>query len=263
MARRARRSALGFNWLGLAVTVFVLAVWQLVVTSHLVSYSSLPGPVQIVSGLSYIAGNGMWSDLLHTLRCVLIAWAIAVGVGGLIGLAIALSRAVAFWTTTSIDLFRSLPVVALIPIAILIWGTGTKTEIILGAYAGLWPMVINTSGGARSVTPTMLDVAVTFRLSRARTLRNIIMPATGGAMLVGARLALATTLVVCVVSEMVGLQSGIGYALVLEQGADQPERMWAYVLIIGILGIIVNAGLVRAFRVGFPGISAVSQRSAR
>jgi ABC-type nitrate/sulfonate/bicarbonate transport system permease component len=263
MAGRIRRWGIGFNWLGLAVIVVVLLVWQLVVASHLVSYSSLPGPIQIVSGLSYIASNGMWSQLLHTVRCVAISWGIAVAVGGIIGLALALSRGVAFWATATIDLFRSLPVVALIPIAILIWGTGTKTEIILGAYAGLWPMVVNTSGGVSSVTPTMLDVALTFRLSKMRTLRKVIMPATGGAMLVGARLALATTLVVCVVSEMVGLQSGIGYALVLEQGAGQPERMWAYVLIIGTLGIIVNAGLVRAVRIGFPGISAVSQRSAR
>jgi sulfonate transport system permease protein len=263
MATRVKHSAHNFNWLGLGVILAVLVVWQLVITSHLINYSTLPGPVQIASGLGYIAGNGMWSNLLHTLHCVAIAWGIAVVVGGTVGLLLALNRGVSLWASATVDLFRSLPVVALIPIAILIWGTGTQTEVLLGAYAGLWPMIVNTSGGVRSVTPIMLDVADTFQLSRAGTLRKIVMPATGGAMLVGARLALATALVVCVVSEMFGLQSGVGYALMLEQSAEQPDRMWAYVLLIGCLGILVNAGLVRAVRAGFPGVSAVAERSAR
>jgi sulfonate transport system permease protein len=66
-----------------------------------------------------------------------------------------------------------------------------------------------------------------------------------------------------VVAEMLGLQSGIGNALVLESGADQPTRMWAYVVMIGILGILANAGLMRLVRVLFPGISAISVRSSR
>jgi ABC-type nitrate/sulfonate/bicarbonate transport system permease component len=150
-------------------------------------------------------------------------------------------------------------VIALIPIAILIWGTGSKTEIILGAYAGLWPMLINTAGGARSVPTALTDVAASLRLSRAATVCKIILPATAAAILVGARLALSTTLVVCVVAEMLGLQSGIGNQLILEQ--FEPPRMWAYVIVIGALGILLNFVLVRLVRALFPGVSAASERS--
>lgn len=79
-------------------------------------------------------------------------------------------------------------------------------------------------------------------------------------MLVGARLALATSLVICVVAEMLGLQSGVGNQLVLEQGAGQAGRTWAYILVIGVLGLIANAGLTKAVRMIFPGVSAVSER---
>jgi ABC-type nitrate/sulfonate/bicarbonate transport system permease component len=260
-----RRGLAGFNWLGLGCVVGVLTVWQLVVSTHLINYSSLPGPIQIWSGLRYLAGSGggLWSALGHTVHCVLLAWAIGVAIGGAAGLLLALNPTVASWGTATVDLFRSLPVVALIPVAILIWGTASKSEVILGAYAALWPMLINTAGGVRGVTPRLRDVARILGLSRWQTLRKIVLPSTAGAMLVGARLALATSLVICVVAEMLGLQSGVGNQLVLEQGAGQGARTWAYILVIGVLGLIANAGLTKAVRVAFPGVSAVSDRSAQ
>jgi sulfonate transport system permease protein len=265
MAASPKGAIARFNWLGLACIIAVLGVWQLLVSTHIVNYSSLPGPIQIWSGFRSLAGSGggLWSALGHTVRCVLEAWVIGVAVGGVVGLLIALNSTVAGWGSASVDLFRSLPVVALIPIAILIWGTGSKTEVILGAYAALWPMLINTAGGVRGVSPRLRDVARTLGLSRWQTLRKIVLPSTGGAMLVGARLALATSLVICVVAEMLGLQSGVGNQLVLEQGAGQAGRTWAYILVVGVLGLIANAGLTKAVRMLFPGVSAVSDRTAQ
>jgi sulfonate transport system permease protein len=263
MATRLRHGAGSVNWLGLATIVALLVLWQLLVTTKIINYSPLPGPIEIWSGFKYLAapGGGLWSDIGHTMYCVALAWAIAVVVGGVVGLAIALNATVASWAGSTVDLLRSLPVIALIPVAILIWGIGSKTEIILGAYAGMWPMLMNTAGGARSVPPRLHDVARTLRLSRRATLQKIVMPATGAAMLVGARLALATTLVLCVVAEMLGLETGVGHAVVLEQSGDEPARMWAFVLVIGALGILVNFMLVRVVRLLFPGVAAASERS--
>ena len=87
---------------------------------------------------------------------------------------------------------------------------------------------------------------------------KIVLPATGISMLVGARLALAIALVVCVVAEMLGLPNGIGYSIVLEESAGQPERLWAYIVTIGILGILTNTGLVLAMRLAFPGVSRLA-----
>jgi ABC-type nitrate/sulfonate/bicarbonate transport system permease component len=262
MAKRSRRLLARFNWLGCAVTVALLVIWQLLVTTKIIDYAPLPGPIGVANGLAYLAGNGMWSELAHTLRCVAIAWGIAIGIGGFAGLLLGLNATVASWTNATVDVFRSMPIVAFIPIAILIWGTGSQAEVILGAYAGVWPMLLNTSGGARGVPAQLRDVAKTLRLSRVETLRKIVVPSTGAAMLVGARLSLATALVVCVVSEMLGLQSGVGNALVLEQSADQPERVLAYVLVIGTLGILVNVGVVWLFRLLFPGVAANSEQRA-
>lgn len=248
------------NWPGLVVIVALVGVWQLVVGLHVIDYSSLPAPSDIWHGFRYLAGadGRLWEAVGHTIKTVLVAWAIGAGIGAACGLLMALNGAVAGWSTATVDLLRSMPVVAFIPIAILLWGTGSNTEVILGAYAAVWPMLINTMGGVRGVTPRLRDVARIMNLSRPAELVKMVLPATGGAMLVGARLSLATTLIICVVSEMLGLQSGIGNQLVLEQGAMQPERMWVYVLVIGLLGIIVNAGLIALFRLLFPGVAKVA-----
>jgi ABC-type nitrate/sulfonate/bicarbonate transport system permease component len=263
MASWLRRRAAGFNWLGAATIIGILALWQILVSTKIIDYSALPGPIQIWSGFRYLAGSegGLWAALGHTMKCVVIAWAIAVAIGTIVGIAVALNGTVASWAGSTIDLFRSLPVIALIPIAILIWGTGSKTEILLGAYAGMWVMLMNTFGGARSIPPALGDVARSLRLSRAATVRKIILPSTGAAMLVGARLALATTLVICVVSEMLGLQSGIGNQLGLEMDGGQAGRGWAYVVLVGVLGILLNFVLVRMVRLLFPGVAAASERS--
>jgi sulfonate transport system permease protein len=253
-----------FNWLGLSVVVALVLLWQLLVSTNILNVQGIPGPHGIWLGLRYLASSGaLWPALGHTVRCVSIAWVIAVVAGGLLGLLLALNSTVSSWSSASVDVFRSLPVVAFVPIAILVWGDGSKSEVILGAYAGLWPMVINTAGGVRGVPVRLREVAHTLRLSRRATLVKIIVPSTGAAMIVGARLALASSFVLCVVSEMTGLQSGIGNQLVLEQGADQPERMWAYIFVIGLLGLIANTGLVNAMRAAFPGITAVTSRSVR
>lgn len=265
MGAVVKRIAAAVNWPGLGVIVALVVIWQLTVTAHVISYSSLPGPAGIWRGFRYLTGpaGGLPSALYHTVCVVLLAWVIGASAGGIAGLLLALNATVASWTIATVDLLRSLPIVALIPIAILIWGTGSETEVILGAYAALWPMLVNTAAGIRGVTPRLRDVALTFRLTRRATLTKIVLPATSGAMLVGARLALAGTLVICVVSEMLGLQSGVGNQLVLEQSAMEPARMWVYVLLIGTLGVIVNAGLVRVFRILLPGVAEISDRSTR
>lgn len=263
MVARCRRRFAGFNLLGLATIVGILVVWQLLVSTGVIDYAPLPGPLGIWSGLRYLAGStgGLWGAVGHTVKCVLIGWAVAVAAGSLAGILVALNATVASWVGSTVDLFRSLPVIALIPIAILIWGTGSETEVILGAYAGFWPMLMNTAGGARNIPPARLEVARTLGLGALAVVRKIVVPSTAAAMLVGARLALATTLVVCVVAEMLGLQSGVGNQLVLEQSANQPQRVWAYILVIGTLGIIANFGLVKLVRIFCPGVAAASEKS--
>jgi ABC-type nitrate/sulfonate/bicarbonate transport system permease component len=164
-----------------------------------------------------------------------------------------------------VDFLRSLPSIALIPVAVLIFGFSLQMEVMVIVYASIWTVIINTIGGIRQVPRELRDVARTFGVSRVKEAWTIILPAAlptviVGARLaiilpaalptviVGARLAMAVSLILAVISEMIGNPNGLGYAVVFEQQAIRPEAMFAYVVTIGLLGIILNAILVAATR---------------
>jgi sulfonate transport system permease protein len=252
------------NLPGLGVIAVLLAAWQLIVSAKVIDFASLPGPAGIVAGLGQLLReDGLWGPLGHTVLTAAIAWALAVSAGTVAGLLIGLNPRVASWGYATIDILRSLPVIAFVPIAILIWGPAGKAEVLVAAYAAIWPMLVNTSQGVRGVTPAMRDVARTLRLSRSATIRKIVIPAATAPMLVGARIALGICVVVTVVTEMIGPPLGLGYGLISAQSAQQPEQMWALVLVVGITGAALNAALTWLTRLAFPGVATAAARSAR
>jgi ABC-type nitrate/sulfonate/bicarbonate transport system permease component len=127
---------------------------------------------------------------------------------------------------------------------------------VLIVYVGAWTVLVNTIDGVRSVRPELLDVATIMRMSRLMTVRKLILPAAMASIVVGLRLALSLALVLAVVAEMIGNPSGLGNALVSAQQALQPEQMFAYVVIIGVLGVSLNAALRYASVRAFPALAA-------
>ncbi|HZO37242.1 MAG TPA: ABC transporter permease [Solirubrobacteraceae bacterium] len=242
------------NLPGIAVVVILIALWQLVVDTKVIDFNYVSPPSQIADRIVDLARDGELSDnLWHTVSVALQAWVIAVGLGVIVGLLLAYSAAARTFTMASVDALRTVPVVALVPVALLVWGPSAKSEIVVAAYAALWPIVINTMGGLRSVNPRLHDVARTLRLSRVATARKIALPAAAPEILVGARLALGTSLVVTIVAEMVGNPAGLGYALIEQQQALNPAAMWAYVIVIGIVGVALNYAIVGIGRLLVPG----------
>jgi len=101
-----------------------------------------------------------------------------------------------------------------------------------------------------------------FGSRRARSCERSWLPAALPGVLVGARLSMTLALVLAIVAEMVGNPAGLGYAVVREQQAMRPELVFAYVVVIGALGVILNAALTGAVAVLFPAASVGCARRA-
>ncbi|WP_103383483.1 ABC transporter permease [Pseudonocardia dioxanivorans] len=240
-----------FNPTGLAVAVAVLAVWQLLVSTRVLAINYLPSPIQIAGAFGELEGVG--GALAHTLMVALVAFVIALVAGLVVGLALGLLEPVRVFGLASLDVLRTLPVVALMPVALLIWGPSEQTEIIVASYSAAWPVVVNVAGGVRTIHPQLREVARTLRLSRRDELLKVIVPAVVPSLLVGARLALTSALVIAIVAEMLVNPNGLGWSLVQAQSALQPAQMWAYVIIIGIIGLLANALMVAIVNRFVPG----------
>jgi ABC-type nitrate/sulfonate/bicarbonate transport system permease component len=175
---------------------------------------------------------------------ILIGWTAAAAIGIGLGLALGLSPLLRRWSLASFEVLRPLPAIAFLPLALLLFNFSLTTELVLMIYASVWPVFINTMGGVMGVTSRLYDVSRTLRLSRMQTLVKVIVPAAAPAIVTGCRLSMGLTLVMAIVAEMIANPHGLGYAVISELQAMQPQRMFAYVIFIGLLSIALNAGLL-------------------
>lgn len=186
------------------------------------------------------------SDLLPSLRNLALGYGIALvlGVTGglLLGLAGRAERALA----PLLELFRALPAVALLPLALLLFGVGSRMAIAVIAFGSLWPILLNTIDGVRSVEPVLLDVARSFRLSRRHHLATVVLRSASPQIFAGARAALSIAVVLVVVSELVGSSEGVGNFVLTAQRTFAITDMWTGMVVLGLVGYLLNVG----FRMG-------------
>jgi ABC-type nitrate/sulfonate/bicarbonate transport system permease component len=241
----------GFR-LNLPGTLTILAVvglWEAAVRSGAVAFDYLPAPSAVfVAWVQLLLSGEMLVQTTHTLRAVLIGWVIASAIGIGLGLVLGFSALARRYLLASLEVLRPLPAVAFLPLALLLFNFSLTTELVLIIYASIWPVLINTMGGVMSVGARLYDVGRTLRLSRVRTLIKVVMPAAAPAIVVGCRLSLGLTLVMAIIAEMLANPHGLGYAVVSELQAMQPQRMFAYVFFIGLLAIALNGALIALSR---------------
>jgi NitT/TauT family transport system permease protein len=200
-----------------------------------------------------VRSGDLAADLLHTAAITVLASMIALALGGVLGLGIGLLPRLRRNAMASVDVLRTVPAVALMPVALLTFGPSPGTELMLAVWAAQWPVLIGTVAGTRNVPDRLYDVAAMLRLSRAATIRKIVVPAVVPSWLAGARLATVIALHVTITAEMVMAPAGLGGALVQATQALDVERMWAYAVVCGVLGASANAVLRRLVAAALPG----------
>lgn len=228
--------------------------WQLAIWAGVLDFRYLPGPLDILMSLGTEIGDGSLAvAAAHTLGAATAASALALLLGTAFGIVLGTHPRARGYVEASVDVLRTVPAIMLVPAAVLTLGPSVDTEILLAGYAALWPMVLNTAGAVTSVHPHQVDVARTLRLGTFATIRKVILPAAAPVWLVGARLSAVLALLVTIVVEMVITPKGLGGAMVQALNALDPARMWAYALVCGLIGTLVNLGLRASYRAMLPG----------
>jgi hypothetical protein len=135
--------------------------------------------------------------------------------------------------------------VALIPLAMLVFGFGVRKELSVVAFATFWPMLILTQAAARQVEPRLLEVSAALGLSAWQRTKWIVLPAMIPRLFVALRLGVAVALVVAVTVEIAANPHGMGYAMMIAQQSMEPARMLAWLFWIGVVGMLINAAALR------------------
>ncbi len=165
------------------------------------------------------------------------------------GILLGLSRRASTMGSLSIEVLRPVPSVALIPLAMLVFGFGYRMEISVVAFATFWPLLILTQAAVMQVDPRLLEVARALDLSPWARTTKIVIPAMLPRLFVALRLGVAIALVVAVTVEIAANPSGMGYALMIAQQSLAPALMLAWLFWIGLVGYAINAATLRLQRV--------------
>ncbi len=189
-----------------------------------------------------VSDGSLWEATVFTLSSAALGLAIGAGLGLLLGIVLGLAPRLARMSFLSVEVLRPVPSVALIPLAMLVFGFGLRMEISVVAFATVWPMLVLSQAAARQVPLQLLEVAAGLELSRAARVTKIVLPSMVPRLFVALRLSMAVALVVAVTVEIAANPNGMGYAIMIAQQSLDPALMLAWLFWIGVVGAAINAG---------------------
>ena len=236
-------------WRGLVVPAALVVAAEGAMRIYGSTSMSLAAPSDVLAALVRALLDG--SILVATLNTLAAAGA-GLALGGVIGLALGILFGLVppldRLMEVTVEAIRPIPSVAVLPIALLVFGFGYRMEIAIVAFSCLWPIMIMTRSAMASIEPRLLEVSRALRLSAWDRVRKIVLPAALPRIIVAFRLAAAIALVVAVTVEIAVNPLGLGYGILVAQQGLQPDLMLAYLLWIGIVGYGLNTLLSVAQR---------------
>ena len=226
---------------GLAGLAGLVAVLEVLPHTGAVSPAYLPPASEVGRTLWQLIGeNAFWTALGDTLTGWGLGLAIAVVAGVAVGVVIGSVPVLRAVTASTIEFLRPIPSVALIPVAVLLYGTDLRSTLLLVVYASFWQVLVQVLAGTQDVDPVADDTARSYRLGRWGRVRYVLWPTALPYVMTGVRLASAVALVLAVTAELVIGSPGLGHEIAVAQTSGAVPRVYALVLVTGLLGVAIN-----------------------
>lgn len=244
LARGKSRSIL----LGIAGIVGLGIILEIVSRLGIVSEVYLPHFSSVIAQMVLIFGD---TGFLYDLWVTLLTWFIGLTLSAIVaipvGILLGLSPVTYRGARAPIELVRTMPAVALIPLVMLALGQTLQMQIVIAMYAAVWPILFNTMYGVRGVDPKAIDMGRVFGLSRFGVIGRIVIPAAGPFVATGIRISSSIVLIVIItIGILAGGSDGLG-AYIAEQRAiglaSAIVKMYAAILVTGLLGLAINSTL--------------------
>jgi ABC-type nitrate/sulfonate/bicarbonate transport system permease component len=234
---------------GLVFLALTLAALEWLTQAGLINRALFPPPSVIATTLwALLTGGAVLKPLGATLALFAAGYGIAVAGGILLGLAMGTSPAVNRLLDPLIEGIRPMPKAALVPVLMLFLGFGAAMQITAVALASFFPVLINTVQGVRGTDPVLTATGRTFGLGRTAITFKIILPAAMPFIFTGMRVAVGLALLMTILTEMLAGSGGLGYLVLENQRAFRVRDMYAWLVILAVIGLIINTAMARAER---------------
>ena len=222
--------------------VFILVVLQIALSNVDPIFSAPPTAVvrvapEVVTEPDYLPA------VLGTIRLFVLGYTIAALLGIALGLALARFRTLDTAVTPYLNAIYASPLPALVPIITAILGFQLSAKLLLVVLLAIFPILINAQQGAKSVDPTMLEVARSFRVTEARIWRDVVVPASLPYLIVGLRLGAARGMIGTAVAELYTSPEGLGYLIQKYGFRFDMDAMLVIVLTFTLISVLISLAI--------------------
>jgi len=228
---------------------------------HLKSDALAPPSAVIVALFKAIGDGTLLGATIDTLAAAFGGLAAGGGAGLLAGIVLGMARPIDRLLEVTLECLRPIPPIALLPIALIVLGFGYRMEICVVAFACFWPLMILSRTAVRSIEPRLIEVSRVLELTYQAKIFKVVLPASLSTIFLAFRLAAGVALIVSVTVEITINPIGLGAGIMTAQQALRPDLMLAYLVWIGIVGYVLNDGLLAAQRLFFGPYSTEGRRS--
>jgi NitT/TauT family transport system permease protein len=223
--------------------LILLALWQ--ATFMLADADAIASPASTFAYLaSQLKTPEFWGHIWATGEAFLIALAIAVAGGLLLGLVTGLSATASETAEPLLLAANSIPKIALYPVVLLLFGIGLPAKVAFGAIHGIVPVAIFTMNACRACPPVLLKTAAVLRLTPAERIRAILLPSALPDVATGVRLGFSLTLIGTILGEMFGSQSGLGYLLMTSIGLQNTQAIMSVTVLLIAFAASISTALL-------------------
>ena len=230
-----------YSLIGLLLLVMA---WQLgaILMAERMPLAHLLAPLPTFQSLfDLLINNQLTAHIFASLKRVAIGllWALALGVP--IGLLVGQSAVAEKLTGTSFQFLRMISPLSWMPVVVMMFGIGDAPIYFLLAFAAVWPILLNTATGVKSISPQWLQLGHSLAATRSEMLFKIMLPAVLGHILTGLRLAIGVVWIVLVPCEMLGVNEGLGYFILDTRDRLAYSELMAAIVLIGALGWLLDS----------------------
>lgn len=222
----------------------IAALWQIGVTLSPQFGRSIPTFTDVVVALGReLTSAQIWTAIAQTLAVTAAGLALCLLIGIPLGLVLASHPFLTTSTRFLIDFCRTVPPLAIIPLFLLTLGPNPRMSITLIVAVGIWPILLQTIFGVRTVDLELLATARAFRIPLHRRLMFIVAPASLPYIFTGIRISATLALLLAIGAELIAGVPGLGREILLSQQASA-DRMFALIIVAGVIGMGLAFGIV-------------------
>ena len=249
--RRALTIATSARFLQVASVVTVLAIWE-VLGRQAPLYASFPSAIVSAFYNTAVTQNRLLPALTVTFTALFVGFTISAVSGIVIGFLMGRIRVIELILNPYVSAFYSTPRIVLLPVLILALGIGFEVRVTMCVLSSIFPIIINTFSGVKTVDRELVDTGRSFAATRWQVVRTIVMPASLPYVFTGLRIGISRALVGIIVAEMTAAVTGTGYLLLVFGRFFQTDKLMGPVLLLGVLSILLSGVVGFAQRRAMP-----------